>query len=129
MNDSIKNILLIETEYWKIELMPNQCQLGRSIVILKRPCPDLSSLNNEEIIKFLMLVKKFEHSVLVSFNATYFNWYVAMNGAFKNKPYDPQLHWHVKPRLEKVSVMHEEGMSIPGDVIRQEIIVRPDERA
>jgi diadenosine tetraphosphate (Ap4A) HIT family hydrolase len=108
MSDSTSNILLIESEFWKAELMSNQSQLGRSIVLLNRPCADLSSLNNNEMLDFLSIVKKFESSVNTSFNATYLNWYVAMNGAFKSKPYNPQVHWHVKPRYETPITINDE---------------------
>lgn len=108
MSDSASNISLIETEFWKVELMSNQSQLGRSIVLLKRPCTDLYSLNNNEMLDFLGIIKKFEYSVIASFKATYFNWYVAMNGAFKSKPYTPQVHWHVKPRYETPITINDE---------------------
>jgi len=30
-----------------------------------------------------------------------FNWTCLMNGAYKNNPPDPHVHWHARPRYSK----------------------------
>lgn len=94
--------LIFETEFWKIVMNKDQYYLGRAVVVLQRPCPNLSSLTVEEMQKFLGIVKWYESAVKKSFGATMFNWACLMNFAYRNNPPDPQVHWHVRPRYDHV---------------------------
>jgi len=89
---------LFETTHWKVILMDDQLYLGRSVVVLKRPCGDLAEVTNDEIIDFLALVRQYERLLRVVFGATMFNWACLMNNAYQETPAKPQVHWHVRPR-------------------------------
>jgi len=90
---------LFETKYWDVVLADEQSYLGRSVIILKRPCGELSELTSEEGNDFLVnVVKRFEPLLKKTFDATMFNWSCLMNNAYKEKDPQPQVHWHVRPR-------------------------------
>lgn len=91
---------IFETPYWEIFLNNDQLYLGRSVVLLKRDCGDLSGLSSEEATDFFEVVKKLESLMRETFNATMFNWTCMMNDAYKTKPPHPQVHWHCRPRYE-----------------------------
>src|SRR3990170_4537805 len=42
-----------------------------------------------------------ESSFKKTFDARLFNWSCLMNNAFKEKPANPHVHWHLRPRYEK----------------------------
>ncbi len=91
--------LIFETQYWKVYPSIDQTYLGRSIIFLKREnCGDLADLKPDEIIDFLLLVKKLENACRKAFGAVMFNWACLMNDAYQNVPPDPQVHWHCRPR-------------------------------
>lgn len=92
--------IVLETPYWKVILMEQQLYIGRCIVLLKRPCGELSGLDKNEAIDFFEIVKKLENLFKKTFKATMFNWSCSMNDAYKTKPYDSQVHWHFRPRYE-----------------------------
>ena len=67
--------ILYETEFWKVILSDEQSYLGRSVIILKRNCGELSNLTSEEWLDFHKnIVKKLELTFKKIFNATMFNW-------------------------------------------------------
>ena len=93
---------IYETEYWRIILADDQTNLGRCVIVLKRACPNLSSLTNEEWLDFTSaVVQKLETIFKREFGAVMFNWTCLMNDAYKKKPYNPQVHWHFRPRYDK----------------------------
>ena len=94
--------IVFETLYWKVVLMDQQLYLGRSVVVLKRPCGDLSNLNQDEALDFFEIVKKLENLFKKTFNATMFNWSCLMNDAYKSNPAEPQVHWHLRPRYKNL---------------------------
>ena len=92
--------LIFETEFWQVVLSSNQLYLGRCRVELKRPCKDLSSLNQNEIVDFFDIVKKLESVLKSTFGATMFNWTCLMNNAYQDDTPKPQVHWHFRPRYK-----------------------------
>lgn len=93
----------METNFWKVILMPDQTYLGYCVVsLLRRDCGDLADLNSEEIADFFKLAKKLEDAFRQAFNATMFNWACLMNFAYQNNPPDPHVHWHFRPRYNHV---------------------------
>lgn len=101
--DSVKD-LVFETEYWQVMLFPSdQTYLGRSVIVLKRPCPDMPSMTDEEVIDFKNNVaKKLERAIRAVFGAELFNWSCLMNHSFRRSPPNPQVHWHLRPRYREV---------------------------
>ena len=96
---------LFETSYWTVFLNPDQYYLGRSLVVVKRNVGDLAKLSDGEWLDFAKLVKKYESALRKAFGATMFNWSCLMNNAFRNNPPDPHVHWHVRPRYSKPTVL------------------------
>ncbi len=95
-------VFLYETDFWKIILIDNQSYFGRSIVILKRECGELSKISPQEWVDFHEnVVKKLESVFKKIFNATMFNWTCLMNNAFKAENPKPRVHWHFRPRYKK----------------------------
>jgi diadenosine tetraphosphate (Ap4A) HIT family hydrolase len=92
---------LFESKFHKIVLYAEgQLYLGRAVVLLKTNKASLSHLSIEEWDDFGSVARVYENAVKNCFNATYFNWGCFMNDFFKNKPYQPHVHWHVRPRYE-----------------------------
>ena len=69
----MNNNIILETEYWSVELIKDQLYLGRCVVLLKRECGNLAGINENEILDFLNLVKKLETLFKKTFNATILN--------------------------------------------------------
>ncbi len=93
-----KTNLIYSTKFWDIILTKDQRYIGRSVIVLKRHCPDLPSLKKEEWDDFINIVKKFEEALKKSFGATMFNWTCLMCDAYLEKNPNPHVHWHVRPR-------------------------------
>lgn len=98
---SVDNSLhIFDTPYWNVVLNPNQTYLGRSVVVLKRPCADLAEITEEELLDFFGIVRKVEKLFRITFDATMFNWSCLMNNAYQETPPNPQVHWHCLPRYD-----------------------------
>lgn len=92
---------IFESKYWKVELSRDQLYLGRAYVICKIKRESLSDLTDEEFLDLHVAIKKYESLLKKTFEATLFNWTCLMNHAYREKPYTPQVHLHVRPRYEK----------------------------
>ena len=91
--------VLLETEYWKLLLNPDQQNLGKCLVVLKTNKSSLAQLNEVEWREFGNLVKNFETTITELFSPTHFNWQCLMNNAFEQDSKElPRIHWHVAPR-------------------------------
>ncbi len=93
--------VILETNYWRVELAEKQIYLGRSYVSCKSGRKSLSELTPEEWLDFQEVVKKLEHVFTETFGATMFNWTCLMNDAYKSDPPNPHVHWHFRPRYQK----------------------------
>lgn len=89
---------ILETNYWKVFISPNQTYLGRCFVALKRHCGDLAELEKEEWEEYVGLVKRLEAALRKTFEAIMFNWTCLMNDAYKKADPDPHVHWNFRPR-------------------------------
>lgn len=99
MKEKQKNIT--ESEYWKVLLAYDQTYLGRCILVLKRPCGDLSEITQAELLDFHKIVQQLQRAAKHAFGATMFNWACLMNNAFQEESPKPQIHWHFRPRYKK----------------------------
>lgn len=98
----------METRFWKVILSYDQYYLGRCVILCKRHCSSMSELNDDEVLDFFELVRKFETSLKKSFGTIMFNWCCLMNNAYKTND-DSHVHWHVRPRYrDKVVIEGEE---------------------
>lgn len=100
--------LLFDSKFWFAILADDQIYPGRSFVTLKRHCGDLAELTRDELLEFHNMLRKFEAALKTSFNATLFNWTCLMNHGFKEKPYNPHVHWHVRPRYDHEVIIGDE---------------------
>jgi len=92
---------IFESTYWKVELTGDQLYLGRSYVSCKTKRESLSELTDEEFSDLHTVTKKYENLLKKTFGATLFNRACLMNHAFRNKPYTPHVHFHVRPRYDR----------------------------
>src|SRR5882672_3443049 len=88
---------IIVTDKWSVGLGNNQAYLGRAFVSLRTHKESLSQLDQQEWREFEELVQKLEHAYSKAFGAVPLNWTCLMNNAFKVKPAQPHVHWHVFP--------------------------------
>lgn len=92
---------IFESKYWEVTLSGDQLYLGRAYVFCKTKKASLSELTEEEFSDLHFVIKKYEALLKKTFGATLFNWACLMNHAYREKPYTPQVHFHVRPRYEK----------------------------
>jgi diadenosine tetraphosphate (Ap4A) HIT family hydrolase len=92
---------ILETEYWSVGIDGrNHAYLGRAYVTLKEHKANLSSLSQDEWTDFQEIVRKLEKAYKSAFGAEPLNWGCFMNHAFRTKPFNSHVHWHVFPRYE-----------------------------
>ncbi len=99
-NPSGGNNLITETKFWIVTLSSKQEYLGRCYVTLKRHCGSLSELTLEEWENFAVVVEQLEAACKKSLSAVMFNWTCLMNMAYQEKPPQPHVHWHFRPRYD-----------------------------
>lgn len=93
---------LFETTHWKVSLAPDQRYLGRSFVVLQRHAATLSDLTTEELLDWHHVVQIMEHTWNRALGATKLDWSCYMNLAYQFDPPNPHVHWHARPRYDKV---------------------------
>lgn len=87
-----------ETAHWRVVLAPNQSLLGRCVVQLKRHVGSVAEQTPNELLEWLEVVQKLERALQTTFDATMFNWSCYMNHSYREKPYEPYIHWWAVPR-------------------------------
>lgn len=92
---------IFESKHWEVMLSGDQLYLGRAYVVCKTKRESLSELTKEEFSDLHAVIKKYESLLKSTFETTLFNWSCLMNHAYREKPYTPQVHFHVRPRYEK----------------------------
>ncbi len=129
---------LYETAHWRVVLAPNQSLLGRCVVQCKRHVPDVAEQTPAELLDWLEVVKRVEHALRTAFDATMFNWSCYMNHSYRQRPYDPHMHWWAVPRYDHAVTFqkrtfddphfgnpydHNRFMTIP-DELRAEVVTQ-----
>lgn len=90
---------ILETKYWNVGIdSKNHAYLGRAYVTLRTHKPNLSSLSKQEWEDFQGIVRKLESAYKDAFGAEPLNWGCFMNHAFRAKPFNSHVHWHIFPR-------------------------------
>ena len=92
---------IFESKHWEVTLSGDQLYLGRAYVSCKTKRESLSELTEDEFSDLHAVIKKYESLLKNTFKATLFIWSCLMNHAYREKPYTPQVHFHVRPRYEK----------------------------
>lgn len=92
--------LVFSNDDWQVCLGNNHAYLGRAYVTLKSHKGSLSELTDGEWTTFRQLVQVMERAYADAFGARPLNWGYFMNHAFREKPFNPHIHWHIYPRYE-----------------------------
>ncbi len=101
-----KKTQILETEYWNMGIdNRNHAYLGRAYVSLKQHKGSLSELSQAEWDDFHAIVKTLEKAYKSAFGAEPLNWGCFMNHAFRTKPFNSHVHWHIYPRYETAPVI------------------------
>lgn len=91
---------IYKTKYWYVGLAPDQAYFGRSYVSAVEHIDTIANLSDEQWADLHMVMKKVERVFINQFEATVLNWCCLTNNAFKTKPYNPHVHWHMRPRYD-----------------------------
>lgn len=102
--------VIFDSKYWRVSLdASDQYYPGRSFVTVKRHVGDLADLSKEEWQNLQEVISKFESAVRTGLGAVVFNWSCLTNNAFQIKPYNPHIHWHVRPRYDKIVEINDQS--------------------
>jgi diadenosine tetraphosphate (Ap4A) HIT family hydrolase len=102
-----KEATLLTTDYWVVNLAPDQGYLGRAHVTLREHKANLSDLSDEEWVDYKNIVRRLETACSKGLGATLFNWSCLMNNAYQQKPYNAHVHWHFRPRYKSSITLNE----------------------
>lgn len=106
--------VIFDSRYWRVALdCGDQYYLGRSFITSKRHINSLTSLSAEEWEELQVVMKSFETAVESAFGTQLINWTCLMNNAFREKPFNPHVHWHVRPRYAASVTFHGETFTDP----------------
>ncbi len=93
-------IVLKETENWRVSLWSNQYNLGRASIEYKdMKVRHLRDLPDEHAKELFMLIKLYENALMKSFKPVNFNWTCLMNASYRQEK--EFLHLHCWPRYDK----------------------------
>ena len=101
LTEEDKRYQLYESRFWSVFLADEQDQIGRCILVLKRHCPSLPELTEDEWDELRDLVCRLEACLKAVLGAALCNWSCLMNHFYKESAPDPHLHIHVRPRYDK----------------------------
>lgn len=90
---------IIDAEFWRVELNPNQQLLGRSFIGLKRHASTLAELTRSEILEHHDVANRLDRAARQAFGASMINLMLLMNDSV-DKNQEPHIHSHLVPRYE-----------------------------
>lgn len=102
-----KDVLVIETAYWRAVLDGDQRVLGKMFVTLLEHRPTLTDLSPEEWQDLHGLIKNLERAIGAAFSPSHFNWSCLMNNAVVAE-LPTHVHWHLHPRYKAPVTFAEE---------------------
>ena len=109
IRDSRDDVIIVETDYWRVVLNPNQAYPGTAWVTARSHVGSLSELSEGQWLDLREVMKHYEGAMGRAFGAKLCNWVCLMNDAFKEAQPMPHVHWHVRPRYDSsVKVAGEE---------------------
>jgi diadenosine tetraphosphate (Ap4A) HIT family hydrolase len=91
---------LLTTKHWIVSLSRDQGYLGRAYVTLREHKGSLHELSADEWKDYTDIVRGLEKATAEGLGATLCNWSCLMNNAYQQKPYNPHIHWHMRPRYD-----------------------------
>lgn len=89
-----EELLIYETDHWIWSLRLVQATLGAGVLSLKRECPVLIELNQNEFSDLDNIIKVIEKALKETFDYDIMNYIMLMM-------IDKQVHYHVIPRYER----------------------------
>ena len=101
LTEEDKRFQVYESRFWSVFLADEQDVIGRCILVLKRHCPSLPELTDDEWRELRELVCKMEACFRAVLGAALCNWSCLMNHFYKAAAPDPHLHIHVRPRYDR----------------------------
>ncbi|WP_367913173.1 adenylyltransferase/cytidyltransferase family protein [Leadbetterella sp. DM7] len=90
----IKDLELLNFNYWLLSVRPQQLTIGSLVIALKRSCSNLSDITSEESKELSLVFSKTEKLLKMSFSYNKINYLCLMM-------VDNQVHFHVFPRYDK----------------------------
>ncbi len=103
-NPNLKTRILL-TDNWTVGVGTNQAYFGRAYMTLRNHKSSLGSLTKAEWEDFEHTVARIEKAYKEVYGAEPLNWGCFMNHAFRAKPFNPHVHWHIYPRYEVAPVL------------------------
>lgn len=94
-------LFIFETKFWRIVLARNQFLLGRCVLHLKRHVPNLSGLDENELLDWYNLVGQLEEALRLAFGPRLINWSCLLNNSYREYPPNPHVHWWAVPRYDR----------------------------
>jgi len=94
-----RQLLLLDTGFWRVFLSENQSYFGRCMVVLRRHCAYLGELDASEWDNLRTVIIRLEKLFTQTLEATMFNWTCLMNAAYQSDPPTPHVHLHFRPRF------------------------------
>lgn len=89
-----------KSKHWNVGLSPDQAYFGRCYVSSIKHVATISDLTMEQWTDLHNVMKKADEVYSKEFGATVMNWGCLTNHAFQTKPYNPHVHWHLRPRYD-----------------------------
>lgn len=94
-------VIVFQTDFWRVSLAPDQYYLGRAYVSTLRHVEELSLLTTFEWGDLKYVVDLYEKMVKTNLQATHVTWAALMNHAYQKPRPAPHVHWHVRPRYSQ----------------------------
>lgn len=114
------DVIVFETECWRVVLDANQRFLGKCFVTLLEHKESISDLSTNEWQDLHSVMQRLEKGVKGAFHPSHFNWECLMNNAIiANQP--THVHWHLHPRYNK-------PIEFGGDIFYDTELYPPKER-
>jgi diadenosine tetraphosphate (Ap4A) HIT family hydrolase len=92
--------IVINGQYWRVALNPNQEYLAKCFVTLRTHTEKLSDLSDNEWHELSSINRQLESAIGKALSPTHFNWSCLMNDAVgQGRP--AHVHWHCQPRYKE----------------------------
>lgn len=118
----IKDLSILEFNHWIVSVRPAQVTVGSLVISLKRICPELNQLTDEETKELALVFNKTETLLQSALGYNKINYLALMM-------VDEQIHFHVIPRYENPLVFESKeypDTDWPGPVVIQNTIDEAD---
>lgn len=96
--DSPESWIIFRSEFWGVDLAPDQRYLGRVYITTLDHVPDVPSLGKARWLDYYEVLCQYEALVKRVFGATHLTYATLMNHGYRSNPPHPHVHTHVRPR-------------------------------